>query len=86
MTNTRSNTKNEVITSFKDYMGNTVYLGDEVIYYELRYRYFKQGKIIKITPQKCYIEDEDRYKGKTLQFHDQVIGLEYIHSHKNSNK
>ena len=36
----------------KDYLGNEIRVGDEVVYMQLNYRDFKKGIITKIT-EKC---------------------------------
>lgn len=42
--------------SGKDFLGNTIYIGDEVVYARKGYRSFQVGKILNITPTGVRIE------------------------------
>ncbi|AGS81119.1 hypothetical protein [Caulobacter phage Cr30] len=45
----------------KDFLGNILELGDEVIFMRPGYRDFVFGKIIKFTPQKVKVEYQMHY-------------------------
>lgn len=60
----------------KDFLGNDIQVGDQVIYAQLHYRSLKIGTITKITPKMVFIQtDTDKNYDWTIikQFHDQVI-------------
>ena len=42
----------------KDFLGNEITIGDEVVYMEIRYRTLKRGFIASISPKKLRIVDE----------------------------
>jgi hypothetical protein len=59
----------------KDFLGNVIEVGDEVVFMQKNYRNFMRGKIKSISKQKCVIvHDRTNIGGKqTIQFHNQVI-------------
>jgi len=59
----------------KDYLGEPLYVGDKVIFVELRYRNFHKGVISKITDKMVIIDHErtNAYTDQTRQLHSQVI-------------
>lgn len=46
----------------KDYLGNDLQVGDEVVYVELGYRNFKKGKIARFTAKFVFIKE-----GKSME-------------------
>lgn len=64
--------------SAKDFLGNDLTVGDEIIFTELRYRNFLRGKVKKLTPQMVFIEYDCGKYGSTIikQAHEQVIKVE----------
>lgn len=77
-------------TSYKDYLGNTVYLEDIVIFIELHYRTLKTGKVIRITDKQLFIEYKDEnnneYERQVRQWHHQTVKLPMKEVRDESNK
>lgn len=61
----------------KDFIGNTISIGDEVIFMQKGYRNLINGRITKLTDKMCFIEHERTNTGgtETRQYHDQVIKI-----------
>lgn len=62
----------------KDYLGNEIRVGDEVVYIQLNYRDFKKGIITKITEKMCFIKQGKLNIGshtECRQYHNQVIKI-----------
>jgi len=61
----------------KDFLGNLIGVGDEVVFVQLGYRNLVRGTITKITPKTLTIShDKTNVGGKqTKQFHDQVVRI-----------
>ena len=61
----------------KDYFGNELLVGDEVVFMQLNYRGFMKGVISTISPKKVTIlhERTNTCSVKSIQFHDQVIKI-----------
>jgi hypothetical protein len=59
----------------KDFLGNEIKVGDEVVFVQKNYRNLLNGKIIKITDKMCVIGHDRTNVGgtETRQFHDQVV-------------
>lgn len=57
---------------YKDYLGNELEVGDEVVYMKVGYRWFERGTIVTLCPKKAIIQPfEDQYT--TIQFYYQII-------------
>ena len=57
----------------KDFIGNELAVGDEIVFMTISYRDLRKGKIIKITPKMVIIDYGCR---KTIkQNHDQVVKI-----------
>ncbi len=64
----------------KDYLGNSIDVGDRVVFVLNGYRCFAKGIITKMTEKTCLIKQErvEEYKGQRpdfKQFHDQVVKI-----------
>ena len=61
----------------KDFLGEEINVGDEVVFVQMQYRNFYQGKIVKITDKMLFIDHEKDNLGKsqTKQKHNQVIKI-----------
>lgn len=59
----------------KDYLGNDLFVGDEVVFMQIRYRGLMKGVIKALSPQKATITHNKTNLGSTesIQFHDQII-------------
>ena len=59
----------------KDYLGNDLFVGDEVAFMQIRYRGLMKGVIKALSPKKATIVHERTNLGTTesIQFHDQII-------------
>ena len=66
----------------KDFLGNELKVGDEVVFTQLNYRSLKRAKIIKITAQKVrlkweeertYIDYSDNQKVKTYPYSEETM-------------
>ena len=61
----------------KDFLGNDLEVGDEVVFMFLKYRSLGKGVIIKITPKTILIEhphfNMPNYTTTTKQFPNQVV-------------
>ena len=60
---------------FKDFVGNELNIGDEVIFIQVGYKALAKGKILRLGPKKATITpDNTRYPGDiVIQFYDQII-------------
>jgi len=60
-----------------DFLGERLHFSDQVVYTELRYRNFRKGYILKITPKCVFIGSEPNTDPRmgAKQFHNQVIKL-----------
>ena len=56
----------------KDYLGNVVEVGDEVVFMMLNYRSLRKGTIKRITEKMCVIDLNGR---DVKQFHSQVVKI-----------
>ena len=56
---------------FKDFLGNTVNVGDEIVFMCVGYRSLRKGVIVSITNKKALIRYAD--KAETRQFHEQMV-------------
>ncbi len=63
------------IDSFKDFNGNTVIVGDKVIYMQIGYRNLTTAYVKSISPKMCLLGglNDDVTFNYIKQFHDQVI-------------
>ena len=61
----------------KDYFGNELLIGDEVVFMQLHYRGFIRGVISKVSPKKVTIshDETNTCSVRSIQFHDQVIKI-----------
>lgn len=63
----------------KDFLGNDLEIGDEVVFMFLTYRSLGKGRIVKFTPKTILIEHQhpnlSNYTTKTKQFPNQVIKI-----------
>lgn len=61
----------------KDFLGNTLDIGDNVVFVQLNYRNFYKGVIEKITDKTLLIKHEEDNLGRkfTKQAHNQVIKI-----------
>lgn len=61
----------------KDYLGNGLFVGDEVVFMQIRYRVLMKGTIKALSPKKAAITHERTNVGATesIQFHDQIIKI-----------
>jgi len=63
----------------KDFLGNVLNIGDEVVFMLLSYRTLSKGTIISMSNQKCKIEYDEPYssipnrKKVVSQFYYQVV-------------
>lgn len=59
----------------QDYLGNNIYVGDEVVFMQIDYRDFMVGTLISGGAQKGKITHEKTSKGRktTIQFYSQMI-------------
>jgi hypothetical protein len=61
--------KSKVTPTAKDFLGQVIKAGDEVVYARSGYREFKVGKILKLTPTGARIEtSKNPYSGEPLTF------------------
>ena len=61
-----------------DFLGNTLAVGDKVVYAQLRYRNLKTGYVRKITPCMVFISDKQQiteFEDWHKQSHNQVIKI-----------
>lgn len=61
----------------KDYLGNDLFVGDEVVFMQIRYRGLMKGVIKSLSPKKAVIAPERTNVGGTesIQFHDQIVKI-----------
>ncbi len=61
----------------KDFLGQDLEVGDEVVFIQLRYRNLLKGTIIKMTPKTILIAHERTNVGstQTKQFPEQVVRI-----------
>ena len=61
----------------KDYLGNELLVGDEVVFMQLNYRGLMKGVISKISPKKVTISHKptNTCSVTSIQFHNQTIKL-----------
>lgn len=61
----------------KDYLGNELFVGDEVAFMQIHYRGLMKGTIKSLSPKKATIIHERTNLGstKSIQFHDQIIKI-----------
>lgn len=60
----------------KDFLGNELNVGDEVVYFSQQWRVFKRGEIISFSPKMLLINIDNNHKKTLRQFHEQVIKIE----------
>lgn len=61
----------------RDFVGNTIVVGDTIVYMDTWYKRFTLGIIEKITPQKVRIISFGKKK-TTYRLHDQVVKVEVL--------
>jgi len=61
----------------KDFLGNDINVGDEVVFVELGYRNLLRGQIIRISHKTCIISHKMTNTGRTesKQLHNQVVKI-----------
>ena len=61
----------------KDYLCNDLFVGDEVVFMQIRYRGLMKGIIKSLSTKKAVITHERTNVGATesIQFHDQIIKI-----------
>lgn len=61
----------------KDFLGQELQVGDEIVFVQLGYRNLFKGKIASMTPKTLMIEHDRTNVGSTStkQFHDQVVKI-----------
>ena len=61
----------------KDYLGNSIEVGDDVVFMQVRYRGLMKGTITKITPKQVVISHSktNTCSTETKQYQDQVIKI-----------
>lgn len=61
----------------KDFLGNDLFVGDEVVFMQIRYRGLMKGRIKSLSNKKAIIEHEKTNVGsqESIQFHDQIIKI-----------
>jgi len=61
----------------KDFLGQELQVGDEIVFVQLGYRNLLKGKIASITPKTLMIEHDKTNvcSTSTKQFHDQVVKI-----------
>lgn len=59
----------------RDFLGNELKVGDDVVFMLIGYRDLRRGTIVKMTPKKCRIKHSQTsmYHMETLQFYNQVV-------------
>ncbi len=68
----------------KDFLGNTISIGDLVIFMKLNYRELAKGTITKITSHTVVIDTDDKYHHEVRQNHNQVIVQRRTHEEASS--
>lgn len=59
----------------KDFLGNTLNVGDEVVYADLKYRELKRSKIIKMTDKTVFLEYSHSWRDSIKQSPSQLIKI-----------
>jgi len=59
----------------KDFLGNKIKVGDEVVFMQINYRDLRRGEITKISPQTLLVLQEG-CRNPCRQFHKQVVKIE----------
>jgi len=61
----------------KDFLGNELKVGDEVVFMQVSYRTLMKGTIAKLNDKKAIIHHHptNTYKTKSLQFYNQIIKI-----------
>ena len=61
----------------KDFLGNVLKVGDEVVFMQINYRSLMRGTIIKLSEKKATIshEETNTYKTKSIQFYNQIVKI-----------
>jgi len=59
----------------KDFVGNNILIGDEVVFMQLGYRNLMKGVVVKLTDQTCLIQHEETNtcSKESRQSHNQVV-------------
>jgi hypothetical protein len=63
--------------SKKDFLGQELSIGDEVVFMQIKYRSFLTGWVVSMSEKKAKISHEKTNIGSTvsLQFYDQLIKI-----------
>ena len=68
-----------IMAEYQDYLGNTVKVGDVVLFCEKGYRKFMTGAVIQVTEKTCLIaHTKVNFQSQTRQDHAQTILLEAL--------
>jgi hypothetical protein len=59
----------------KDFLGQELKVGDEVVFMELGYRNLLRGKIVKINVKTLLIEHGESWRRETKQTSEQVVRI-----------